>query len=188
MSTEQEVGWKRSVEIPDDIELEVEGLKVRVKGPLGSLERDFSHAPISLIKENNVISVVSTIKGRRGKSIVGTIVKHIRNMIRGVKEGYYCKLIMVQSHFPMNVKVVRDKILIENFIGERAPRVARIMSPDIEVKVEGEEITIKGIDIEKVTQTAANLELATVIKGKDTRIFLDGIYVVEKGFGGNGSS
>ena len=39
----------------------------------------------------------------------------------------------------------------------------------------------KGNNVEDVGQTAANLERATVVKGRDIRVFQDGIYVVSKG-------
>ncbi|MHA1470101.1 MAG: 50S ribosomal protein L6, partial [Candidatus Asgardarchaeia archaeon] len=38
-----------------------------------------------------------------------------------------------------------------------------------------------GIDIEEVGQTAANIRRATRIKDKDPRVFMDGIYLYEKG-------
>ena len=38
----------------------------------------------------------------------------------------------------------------------------------------------QGASLEQIGQTSANIELATRIKRKDQRIFLDGIYVYEK--------
>lgn len=51
--------------------------------------------------------------------MLGTIVAHIRNMINGVTKGYEYKLAIVYSHFPMNVKVEGNKIMITNFLGEK---------------------------------------------------------------------
>ncbi len=45
----------------------------------------------------------------------------------------------------------------------------------------GDSVTIEGNDREAVGQTAANLERATVVKGRDIRVFQDGIYLVSKG-------
>ncbi len=64
-------------------------------------------------------------------------------------------------------------------MGERSARVTEILG-DCKVSVEGDDIIIKGVSLEDVGQTAANLEQATKIKRKDQRIFLDGIYVYEK--------
>ncbi|MBI3190425.1 hypothetical protein HYZ41_01840 [archaeon] len=46
-----------------------------------------------------------------------------------------------------------------------------------EVHVDKEHIEIKGMNVEAVGQTAANIELACKIKGRDRRIFQDGIYL-----------
>ena len=62
---------------------------------------------------------------------------------------------------------------------ERSARTTRIIG-DCKVSVEGDDIIIKGVSLEDVGQTSANLEQATKIKRKDQRIFLDGIYVYEK--------
>jgi large subunit ribosomal protein L6 len=78
------------------------------------------------------------------------------------------------------VKVTGDKVVIENFLGERTPRKARIMGAS-KVKVSGEEILVTGPDVEHVSQTAANMEQACIIRGFDPRVFQDGIYITSKG-------
>jgi large subunit ribosomal protein L6 len=51
------------------------------------------------------------------------------------------------------------------------------------VSVVGEDVVIQGPSLEDVSQTAANIELATKTKGKDQRVFLDGLYIYSKGEG-----
>ncbi|MCE4610657.1 MAG: 50S ribosomal protein L6 [Desulfurococcales archaeon] len=168
------------VEVPDGVEVEVEGLKVRVKGPKGELERDFSHAKGVLIrKEDGRIVVESFFANARKRALVGTIAAHIKNMIKGVRGGFRYKLKIIYSHFPMKVEISGDRVVISNFLGEKAPRVARIM-PGVSVRVEGQDVIVEGVDLEAVAQTAANIELATKIKDKDRRKFMDGIYIYEK--------
>jgi len=70
-------------------------------------------------------------------------------------------------------------VLIENFTGERRGRKAKIIG-DVKVKVESEDVLVEGINLEDVSQTAANIEQATKVKKKDPRVFLDGIYVYER--------
>jgi large subunit ribosomal protein L6 len=72
--------------------------------------------------------------------------------------------------------------LIENFTGERSPRKAKIAG-DVQIKVQSEDVIVQGINLEDVSQTAANIEQATKVKKKDPRVFLDGIYVYEKSEG-----
>jgi len=111
--------------------------------------------------------------------MLGTIRSHITNMIKGVNEGFTYHMKIVYAHFPMTVKVAGNKVIIENFLGERYPRNAKIVGSS-KVKVKGDQVTITGIDKEDVGQTMANLEQATKIKGRDPRVFQDGIYLTSK--------
>jgi len=111
--------------------------------------------------------------------MVGTFWAHIRNLIRGVTEGFEYKLKVVYAHFPIKLRVEGDEVIIENFLGEKHPRKAKIVGR-VKVEIRGQEIIVKGIDKEECGQTAANLEQATKIKRLDPRVFQDGIYIVEK--------
>ena len=171
----------QEVEIPQGITVDIEGKKVIVKGPKGELSKDFSHTVVTIEKKDDKVIVKYIFPTRREKAQVGTVAAHIRNMIKGVSEGFIYKMKMVYSHFPFTVKVDGKQVIIENFLGERAPRTAKIVGNDTKVKVKGDDVIIEGIDIEAVGQTAANIQLATKIKDKDPRVFMDGIYVYEKG-------
>jgi len=160
----------------------IEGRKVTVKGVKGTLTRDFSHAPISMELNGKNIRVWAEWPRKKEAALVGTVCSHIQNMITGVRKGFTYKLKIVFSHFPISVKVKDKTILIENFTGERTARKARIMG-DTQVKVQSEDIIVQGINLEDVSQTAANIEQATKVKRKDPRVFLDGIYVYEKSEG-----
>ncbi|MEM1560028.1 MAG: 50S ribosomal protein L6 [Ignisphaera sp.] len=169
------------VNIPEDVKVEVEDKRIRVSGPKGIIERDFSYARNIIIKvEENKIVVETLFANRRQKASFYSIIAHIKNMIIGVTKGWRYKLKIVTTHFPVTVKVVGNNVMIENFLGERSPRKAKILE-GVKAKVEGKDIIIEGIDIEKVAQTAANIELATRITDKDRRVFVDGIYIYESG-------
>ncbi len=157
----------------------MEGNVVTAKGPLGSLTKDFSKHHVEIEKSDGVLVVKSRVKGKRGKALVGTIAAHLENMMKGVKKGYTYKLKIVYSHFPISVHVDKDKVIVENFRGEKRKRIAKVLE-GVEVKVEGDDIVVKGIDINAVSQTAANIELAAKSRGYDPRVFLDGIYVYRK--------
>lgn len=70
--------------------------------------------------------------------------------------------------------------MIQNFLGERTSRIAKIVGQS-QLKIEGQEITVSGINLEEVSQTAANIEQATRIVGFDKKVFQDGIYITQKG-------
>lgn len=172
------------VEIPGNVSVEVNGYVVRVSGPKGEITRDFSHARgIMIRREGKRVVVEAYFANRRVKALVGTIAAHIRNMIYGVVKGYRYKLKIIYSHFPISVVVDESNrvVRIKNFLGEKADRIARIVGNDVKVRVEGEDVIVEGIDIEHVGQTAANIELATKVRGKDRRVFSDGIYIYDWG-------
>ncbi|MEM5882706.1 MAG: 50S ribosomal protein L6 [Candidatus Aenigmatarchaeota archaeon] len=163
--------------IPDEVKVEIEENKFKVSGPLGNLEKTFKiPKEIRVEKLNNIIKV-SCEEKRKLKAMAGTIVAHLRNMVEGVQKGFKYKLKIVYSHFPITVKVEGDKVLIQNFLGERVPRIAKIKG-NVKVEVVPPEIYVSGIDLEDVSQTAANIEQACRIKARDRRVFQDGIWVV----------
>lgn len=169
----------RTIQIPGDVEVTLEGRKISVKGPKGTLVRNFQHASISMEVDGKTVRIWAEWPRKRETSLVGTIYSHIQNMIKGVTKGFTYKLKIVFSHFPISVKVREKTVLIENFTGERNPRKAKIAG-NANVKIESEDIIVQDLDLENVSQTAANIEQATKVKRKDPRIFLDGIYVYER--------
>jgi large subunit ribosomal protein L6 len=170
------------VQIPEGVRVQVDNLRVRVEGPRGVVERDFSHARGVLISlRDSEVVVEAYMADRRVKALVGTIASHIRNMITGVTKGYRYRLKIVYTHFP--ITVVYDKqnkvVRIKNFIGEKADRVARVYG-NVDVRVEGSDVIVEGVDIEEVGLTAASIERATRVKDRDRRVFVDGIYIYSR--------
>jgi large subunit ribosomal protein L6 len=172
----------RTVTIPDQVNVQVEGRTIRVKGPLGSLVEDLSHLPITMQVDQNQVRLETRWPRKREVGMLGTAAAHVRNMIKGVTHGYRYDLRTVYAHFPVTVKVdEKAKVLkIENFTGEKTPRYARILD-GAKVLVKGEDISVEGVDLKSVSQTAANIQDSTRIKEKDLRVFLDGIYISGKG-------
>jgi len=176
--------YVEEVEIPEGVEVEVKApARIKVKGRLGELEKDLTHMGVELELADGKIIVKFYGKGRTAESMIGTAKSIVKNMMIGVSKGFTYKMKIISSHFPMNIKIKGGTVIIENFIGERWPRYAKIVGPGTKVEVRGEDLIVKGIDKQAVGQTAANIELATKIKEKDLRKFLDGIYVYEKKVG-----
>ena len=172
----------RTIQVPEDVTVNLQGKVVSVKGKQGSLTRDFSFASISIDGEGKNVRISAKWPRKKESALVGTIYSHIQNMITGVTKGYSYKLKIVFSHFPISVKTQGKSVLIENFTGERRARNIKILG-DVKVKIETDDITVSGINLEDVSQTAANIEQATRVRGKDPRVFLDGLYVFERNEG-----
>ncbi|MCW4047016.1 MAG: 50S ribosomal protein L6 [Candidatus Bathyarchaeota archaeon] len=172
----------KTIQVPEDVELSLEGRKITVKGEKGTLTHDFSYAPISIKVEGKSVRIWAEWPRKKEAALVGTIYSHIQNMITGVRKGFTYKLKIVFSHFPISLKVQGKTLLIENFTGERRARKAKIIG-DAQVKIQSEDIIVEGINLEDVSQTAANIEQATKVKKKDPRVFLDGLFVYERSEG-----
>ena len=79
----------------------------------------------------------------------------------------------------MSVSSKDGKFEVKNFIGERIPRVYKLMD-NVEVKIEGDIIVVSSANKEVAGQTAASIEQLCKRPGFDSRTFQDGIYLIEK--------
>lgn len=168
------------IKIPAEVSVEVQGKKIKVAGPKGSLERSFEGSPLEFSFSDGRLRIYEENVMRVDASLVGTARAHIKNMIKGVTTGFTYRLKVVYAHFPMNIKVVDREIRIENFMGERSARVAKIAG-NVAVSVEGDDVVVSGIDKESVSQTAANIQRVTKIRDYDSRVFSDGVFVYVRG-------
>lgn len=173
----------KKIAITPGIDVDIDGMKVKVAGSQASLERDFSNPmfdrEIKIEKEGDIIKVSTGNEKRKIKAMVGTIAAHIKNMINGINTPYVYKLKIVFMHFPMTVKVTGNKLLITNFLGGRANKTA-VIPENIKVEIQGDTIIVSSHDKEAAGRFAALIESLTKISARDRRIFQDGIFIVEK--------
>lgn len=179
MSTKQMEKFQDEVIIPEGVKITLNKHMLSFVGPLGKTFKNFRTIPVNLeITEGKVI--LNAIGNRKKDyAILHTARSIIRNICEGLVEGYTIKMKIVYAHFPITLKVEGKKILIENFQGERAPRITKIVG-NTKVIPKGEDVILTGEVWTDITQTAANIEQKTKVKNKDHRVFLDGIYSFEK--------
>ncbi len=169
----------RELTIPEDVKFEINGKKMIVSGKNGVLEKELKFFHNVKIEINgNKLLVHSDSNTKKVRALMGTIISHAKNLIKGVKEGYTYKMRIVYTHFPITVKTEGNKFLINNFLGEKTPRTAKILG-DTKIQISGQDIILTGPNKEDVAQTAANIETATRISKKDRRVFQDGIYILK---------
>ena len=169
-----------SINIPEGVSVDSSSSNVKVTGPRGELSRSFEHSAIKLEQSENQLNIVGNNLRKKEKALIGTWNAHLKNMIKGVDKGFLYEMKIVFAHFPMKVAVKGNIVTIDNFLGEKATRNSAIVG-DVKVNVKGDAVTIEGNNIEEVGQTSGNLEKATIVKGRDTRVFQDGIYMISKG-------
>ena len=168
-----------AIEIPGGVTASLQGRMLSLKGKLGEASKNFDKIGVNIAVEGNRVVISPFSKKKKDNVIINTVSSIVNNMVTGVTKGYTYRLKVVYAHFPITVKTKGKQILVENFVGERSPRVADIVG-DCKVAVEGDDVIVKGVSLEDVGQTAANIELATKIRRKDLRIFLDGLYIYHK--------
>jgi len=170
----------QEINIPDSVNVSYENDIILIKGEKGEISRKFSHPKINISVQKDKIVINSKNVRKKEKALLGTFVAHIKNMIKGVTEGFEYQMKTVFSHFPIKTSVEGNEFLIQNFLGERAARRAKILE-GVNVEVKGDDVKVTGIDKEKVGQTVANIERAAMVKKRDIRVFQDGIYRISKG-------
>jgi large subunit ribosomal protein L6 len=182
-----------TLQTPAEVSAEVDHLELTVDGPNGSVTRRLWYPDVSVSVESvpaepeqdednetvDAVVIESDDDDANTMSTIGTFESHVENMFHGVTDGWEYEMEVFYSHFPMQVNVEGDEVVIENFLGERAPRQTPIHG-DTDVEVDGELITLRGPDIEAVGQTAADIEQLTRITDKDVRVFQDGAYITQK--------
>lgn len=170
---------ERIIEIPEGVVVSVKDNEITIRGDGKEIVRDFDLGKVKLeVKDKNIVLRIKKATRRESK-IIGTVWAHLKNMIKGTKENFVYNLEICNVHFPMNVKQDGDKVVIKSFLGETTERIAKIL-PNVNVEIKGNQITVSSSDIESAGQTAANLEKATRLTGKDRRIFQDGIFITNK--------
>ena len=179
MSTKQQTKFSTEVQIPENVKVSFKKNMLHVEGPLGKTYKNFKKIPVDIHVNDNIISLNGIGTRNSSYAIMNTARSIIKNILEGVIEGYTIKMKIVFSHFPINVKVEGKEVLVENFQGERAPRITKIWG-ETKVLPKGDDVIITGHVLTDVSQTAAEIENKTRVKNKDHRVFLDGIYKFEK--------
>jgi len=155
------------ITVPANVELNVDGQQVAVKGPKGELSITVS-APITVAKDENTVTVSRPNDSRESRSLHGLTRTLINNMIIGVTEGYEKKLEIHGTGYRVQAKGAD----LELALGYSHPvKVAAVEG--VTYSVEGNnKITVAGIDKQHVGEVAANirkLRKTEPYKGKGIR-------------------
>ncbi len=169
----------KEVALPAGVTAQLEKSVLTVKGPKGTVQRNFIYPQVVLRAESGKVILVVAKGTKREKKVVGSFASHIKNMVQGVQQVHEYKLKICSGHFPMNVSVSGRDFTVKNFLGEAVPR--RVTLPQgAEVKVQGEEVVVTSVDKELAGQAAGLIERLCRITNRDLRIFQDGCYITHK--------
>ncbi len=169
---------RKEIEIPKGIEVTL-GEIITIKKGKNVISKKLCYPTLEIKKEENKIIIIPKGFTKKEKKIINTFRSHLKWMLKGVEEPYVYQVKICASHFPMNVAVEGKKIVVKNFLGEKVPRKTNI-EENVDVKLEGDTITITSPDKEAAGQTAANCERCTRITNRDRRVFQDGLWITKK--------
>jgi large subunit ribosomal protein L6 len=169
------VGLK-PIEIPEGVEVKVNGGNVTVKGPKGELTRNF-HEDMTIKVEGNVLTVERPSDNKEHRALHGTTRSIIGNMVEGVSKGYEKTLEIIGVGY--RAQKQGNKVIVN--AGYSHPvEVDYVEGIEVEVPA-NTKIIVKGIDKEKVGAVAANIRAIRPpepYKGKGIRY--EGEYVRRK--------
>ena len=171
---------KETLELPDDFEAEYEDGILTIEGNGEEVSKKLDHALVDVEVEGDELVFSTEATKKSVTSIVSTFRSHAENIVEGLQNEHVYKMKGVYAHFPMTIKQQGNKVLIENFMGERKPREIDI-SEGVTVEVDGEDLTLRGADKDAVSQTAGRIEQACKKGKRDPRTFQDGVYITSRG-------
>ena len=142
----------RRLTIPEKVEVTINGNDVTVKGPKGELTITVSSLVKVSVEENEV--VVKTVNDSKEANMMsGTANANINNMIVGVSEGFTRELEAVGVGYRFNV--AGNKITVS--AGYSHPVEVMVPTGITVTSPSNTELTITGIDKQKVSEFAANV-------------------------------
>ncbi|PSH00288.1 MAG: 50S ribosomal protein L6 [Nanohaloarchaea archaeon SW_4_43_9] len=171
---------EETVELPENFEAEYTDGVLTVEEDDEKVEKKMQHALVEVEIDGNEIEFSTEETRKDIQSIVSTFRSHTENMIEGLQNEHIYKMKGVYAHFPMTIKQQSNKVLIENFMGERNPREISV-EDGVTVEIDGEDLTIRGPDKDAVSQTAGKIEQACKKGNRDPRTFQDGVYITSRG-------
>lgn len=140
----------KPITVPEGVEVKIDGQNITVKGPKGTLTKEF-HKNMKVSLENNVITVVRPNDEPENKSLHGLTRTLISNMIEGTVKGFERKLEV--NGVGYRAQKQGTKLVLT--LGYSHP--VEMEAPEgITFDVPSQnEIIVKGMDKEVVGQTAA---------------------------------
>ncbi len=170
---------QEEIEIPSGVSCTFDGKVFSASKGSVSLKRIIDLPSISFEIKGNKI-VLSAKKGNKNEfKFIKSTLAHIKNVFSGLDKKYIYRLEACNVHFPMTLKIEQGSLVINNFLGEKVPRKAKVL-PNVDVDIKGAKIVVSSHDKESAGETATNIEKATKIRNRDRRVFQDGIFIVEK--------
>ena len=143
---------KRPVAVPSGVTATVDGQTVKMKGPKGQLQF-VVHNDVEVKLENGQVKVNPRVETNRARALYGTARAQVANLVEGVTKGFEKKLEItgVGYRAAMQGKNLQLALGYSHDVVYAIPEGITITVP------KPTEITVTGIDIQRVGQVAAEI-------------------------------
>mmetsp|Transcript_39374 Transcript_39374/g.124128 ORF Transcript_39374/g.124128 Transcript_39374/m.124128 type:complete len:187 (+) Transcript_39374:86-646(+) len=176
---------EETIKVPKGCKISIKSKIVEVEGKHGVLRRDFKHMPIELSVQGHQVRARMYFGKSKQLSMLRSVCSHINNLFDGVQKKFEYRMRLVYAHFPINANITNGGKTVElrNFLGEKIVRTVNML-PGVKVEKSAQtkdELVVSGTDIDLTSRSAALIRQSCLVKNKDIRKFLDGIYVSSHG-------
>ncbi len=146
---------KMPIPIPQGVDVKIDGVKVTVKGPLGTLNRELHPRPKVEIVDGQII-VTRPTESRQDKSLHGLTRALVANMVEGVTKGFEKELEILGLGYRVQAQ---GKGLVLNVGFSHPVKIEPVDGIEFEVQSDRQRnaIKVKGIDKEVVGFVAAEI-------------------------------
>ena len=143
---------KSPINLPDGVDVFIDGRRVSVKGSKGSLEHHM-HDSVEIVRENGTLMCVAADGVTSADAMIGTTRALVNNMVIGVSEGFQRRLQLVGVGYRAQVTGSQLNLTLgySHPIDFDVPDGITIETPS------QTEVVVSGIDKQRVGQTAAEI-------------------------------
>lgn len=143
---------KSPINIPNGVDVVIDGRRVSVKGSKGALEHQV-HETVEVVRENGTLMCVSADGSINADAMIGTTRALVNNMVIGVSEGFQRRLQLVGVGYRAQVDGSQLNLSLgySHPIDFKVPEGVTVETPT------QTEVVVSGIDKQRVGQTAAEI-------------------------------
>jgi large subunit ribosomal protein L6 len=143
---------KHPIHIPSGVEVRLDGRLVSIKGKLGALKQEINDN-VKVTFADNTLSFAPANDALQSNALAGTSRALVNNMVKGVTEGFSCKLVLVGVGYRAKAqgKVLNLTVGMSHPVNVTMPEGVTVDTPT------QTEIILKGADKAVVQQVAANI-------------------------------
>lgn len=174
----------RTIKVPEGCSMRLDGKVFTFEGARGSVVEDCTRYPLTFDIYQDDIRMRLWHGKRKEAALILTVESLLKNAIKAATVGFAYTLKAVYNHFSINLEIREDGkvLLVKNFLGEKNIREFRMRGvARVRLDERKDTFVIEGPSLKDVSQSAGTISNDCKPKNRDSRVFLDGLFVIERG-------